>query len=149
MGVSLASANTQTVVSKKRHGLERKEVFSLPQFTQSDVPQGDASEQIVLEGAILDNESEVELEFSRRPRMPIDINAVITRALIRPKQRPTLRLSRWREILAGATGAGDRRQIRPHVGGNADISQTRFMRTRPSSMTVCAQFLGPTQPQQS
>jgi len=79
--VSLATAKTHTIVSKERHGLERNEVFPLPQITQSDVPAGGASEQIVLEGEILDNESEAQSESCRRPRMPIDINAVITRAL--------------------------------------------------------------------
>jgi poly(hydroxyalkanoate) depolymerase family esterase len=79
--VSLADANAQTVVSKERHDPERKEAFSLPQLTQSSVPLEDVSEQIVLEGEILDNESEVKPEFSGRPRIPIDINAIITRAL--------------------------------------------------------------------
>jgi feruloyl esterase len=76
--VSLAAAKTQTRFLPERRGPERNQAFSQPQITQSRVPDGDA---IVLEGEILDKESEAESRSSDRPRMPIDINAVITRAL--------------------------------------------------------------------
>jgi hypothetical protein len=79
--VALARVDARTVISKERHAPERKELVSPARVDQSNAAQRDASEQIVHEGEILDRESEVEPEFSRRPRLPIDINAVITRAL--------------------------------------------------------------------
>jgi poly(hydroxyalkanoate) depolymerase family esterase len=78
--VSLAKATTETTAASEHRHRQSSEALQ-PHIVQRDVPQGEALQDVVLEGEILDKETEMRPEFSRSPRMPIDINAVITRAL--------------------------------------------------------------------
>jgi len=79
--VSLAKATTEATAASERRPPLSEKAFSQPHIALRDVPQGEALRDVVLEGEILDKETEMRPEFSRSPRMPIDINAVITRAL--------------------------------------------------------------------